>query len=103
MMDDFSWECPKCGELIEGVGMASLNFLKHNHEYWEHARPEREAEASKNHGLPRYDAMPGTLVDGIAALDDAFYDGARLSLIDHGFLRTMKVCWNPPTRKQLES
>jgi hypothetical protein len=102
-MGEYSWECPKCGEILEGLGSASLNFLRHNHEYWEHERPAKLAEAAKQRNLEVRSYMPDVLVDGVAALDDAYFDGARLSTTDHGFLRAMKVCWSVPKRNLLRS
>ena len=112
--DEYSWACPKCHEILRAAGPATLNFIRTNHEYLH----LRETKGFANggyvgnpkpvslrcthgliHGQCSYCRPPApvdALVNGIAALDDAFFDGARLTDDDHKFLRSLKVCWNQP-------
>lgn len=91
------WECPKCGDLLEGQGPASLRWAMKNHDYWEHERPERGLPGAQQalgggnpapaRSSPQQPAMPQ---------DVAFYDGARLSPYDRDLLCAYYIKWNPP-------
>lgn len=99
MGSDYTWTCPKCGVTLEGCGPASLSFIQSNHNYTEHTNRSRFLiffGKKTNGGYVRDNIAPGVLFRGIAALDDAFFDGARLTNDDHKFLRSLKVCWNQP-------
>ena len=98
MLDEqYSWSCPKCGEKLKAIGPASLDFIKRNHEYWEHTRKEREFANGGYIGNPApvaaCDFVPPILYSGRAIFDDAFWDGARLSRQDRSFLKLAKVEW----------
>ena len=91
MGSDYTWTCPKCGVTLEGCGPASLSFIQSDHNYTEHTS---RTTSFSNGGYVRDNIAPGVLFRGIAALDDAFFDGARLTDADHKWLRSLKVCWN---------
>jgi hypothetical protein len=87
------WDCPKCGERLEAAGPASLNWKQQQHEYWEHDRKERNVAMPGGGAIPKPSSVIDVLVGGRAALDDAYYDGARLSSFDWGFLKAAHLDW----------
>ncbi len=91
-MSEFEWECPECGQHVYGQGPASLRWAQQNHAYWEHERKERNV-AMPGAGVVPKAFEPDVLVFGRAALDDAYFDGARLSAFDWGFLRAYGLNW----------
>ena len=93
MGSDYTWTCPKCGVTLEGCGPYSLAFIQGSHEYTEHTS---RTTSFSNGGYVRDSIAPGVLFRGTAVLDDAFFDGARLTDADHKWLRSLKVCWNQP-------
>lgn len=94
-LPEYIWTCRTCGEQLRAAGPASLEHIKRMHEYWEHTRQSKEyangGYIDKPAPTPDSDYV---LINGVAALDDAFYDGARLSARDRTFLSVMKVCWS---------
>jgi hypothetical protein len=93
--------CTKCGYVMRAAGPSTLAFAKTQHEYWEHQRKSKEFASGGYIGKPappREERVDYVLIQGIAALDDAFFDGARLSKADHAFLNAGHVVWNQPLR-----
>ena len=92
-MSEFEWECPKCGQHVYGQGPASLRWAQQNHAYWEHERKAQNVAMPGGGAILRAPLVPDVLVGGLAALDDAYYDGARLTVFDLNFLKTRRVDW----------
>lgn len=85
------WNCPACGQRVEALGPTSLALAIANHIHDRHERGRITPQTNED-PYPWRLTPPG----GPVPLDDAFHDGARLTPFDRGFLRTLKVCWNPP-------
>jgi hypothetical protein len=81
------WTCPKCGQTVRFMGPTTRRRFIEDHNYWQHEKPERErlAEATRQSWLASRTVT--------TALDDAFYDGARLSGTDVTFLKSVAACW----------
>lgn len=91
------WLCPRCGALIEGHGPASLEYSVTNHR-WRHERDDKLAAERTAAAMPGYQgtSAQGSLYGQAVPLDEAFYDGARLTPGDWSFMKAMRVCWNRP-------
>ena len=86
-----AWCCPACGEKIEGVGPTTLSLAVSNHI---HDRHERRMFASgPSGGVSGSSGTPQALTGAVLPFDEAFYDGARLTSFDRGFLRPIKISW----------
>lgn len=88
-----SWKCPLCFDVIEGVGPTTirLGIAEHIRTRHEQGKITPQQEGFHWHGDP-------AKADILIPLDDAFYNGARLTPFDKGFLRTLKLAWNPQKR-----
>jgi hypothetical protein len=100
--------CPECGRLFDAYGTATLYLRIGGHLYEEHDYPTRFWSPNSNHSPNRYPApvqqrlnMPVAGSAAAVPFDEAFYDGARLTLYDRGFLRLLKIGWPVPPKKAL--
>lgn len=82
--------CPECGKLFETYGPSTLSMMIGGHLYHDHDYPTRFYTAHT--GPSGYPDVPPPDTTRVP-FDLAFYDGARLTPFDHGFLRPARVKW----------
>jgi hypothetical protein len=88
---EIEWTCPLCGENVRFIGPATRARFIEDHNYWKHEKPERDRRAYQQR-LEWQRSREAKPTD----LDDAFYDGARLTGTDLTFLKSVAACWNRP-------
>lgn len=106
MPDKAYGTCPECGKLFECYGESTLSLTIGGHLFEEHQYPTRFWHPRQEFDNSRYPATrpvpqpqraPGTMPPALSAaavpFDDAFYDGARLTLFDRGLLRPLHIAW----------
>lgn len=92
MSEDLEWTCPICGDNVRFIGPATRARFIEDHNYWKHEKPERDSERENQRSV----WQAGRAASSAIPLDDAFYDGARLSGTDLTFLKSVAACWNRP-------
>jgi hypothetical protein len=82
------WRCPECGDTIRFVGPTTEKRFIDDHIYWRHRRPDRERYLEQQ----RVEWLRSRVVAD--PLDEAFYDGARLTHPDMVFLSSIGIRWS---------
>lgn len=93
---DSKWRCPACHEQLEAVGPASLALAVANHIHDRHERGQFRSQRYEDTGSGFMTTPAYTPPSSAPLVDEAYFDGARLTPYDKTWLRLAGTAWIPP-------